>query len=55
MIRAQVNVEDFLKSTVNVGEFTRKFKCNHYFLNPGDSRPVPGMYGLRCNGKNFFH
>ena len=37
MIRVQVNAGDFLKSILNVGDFTRKFKCNHYFINAGDS------------------
>ena len=41
MIRAEVNAGDFLKSILNVGDFIRKFKCNHYFINAGDSRPIP--------------
>ena len=40
MIRALVNVGDFLKSILNAGDFTRKFKRNHYFINAGDSRPI---------------
>ena len=28
MIRVEVNAGDFLKCIVNVGDFTRKFKCN---------------------------
>ena len=42
MIRAEVNGGDFLKSILNVGDFTRKLKCNQGFKNAGDSRPIPG-------------
>ena len=28
MIKAEVNAEDFLKSSLNVGDFTKPFKCN---------------------------
>ena len=27
VIRAEVNAGDFLKSVLNVGDFTRQFKC----------------------------
>ena len=49
MIRAEVNAGNFLKRIRNVGDFTRKFKCNHYFINAGVSRSVRGigMYDLR--------
>ena len=55
MIRAEVNAVDFLKSILNVGNFTRKFKCNYYFINAEDAGPKPkiGMYGLRCIAKTF--
>ena len=46
MIRAEVNVTDFLKSILNVGDFTGKFKCNHYFINAGVSRPIPRNYNV---------
>ena len=26
---------------VNVGDFTRKYKCYHYFISAGDSRSIP--------------
>ena len=42
MIRTEVNAGDFLKSILNVGDFTRKFKCSQGFINAGDSRPIPG-------------
>ena len=41
LIRAEVNAGEFLKSILNVGDFTRKYKCNHYFISPGDSRSIP--------------
>ena len=41
MIRAEVNAGDTLKSILNVRDFTSKFKCNHYFINAGDSPPIP--------------
>ena len=37
-IRVGLNATDFLKGILNVGDFTRKFKRNHYFINAGDSR-----------------
>ena len=37
MIRLAVNAGDFLKCILNVGDFTRKYKFNHYFINAGDS------------------
>ena len=40
MIRAEVNAGEFLKSILNVKDFTRKHKCNHYFKNAGDSRSI---------------
>ena len=30
----------FLKIVLNVGDFTRQFKCCYYIINAGDSRPV---------------
>ena len=35
MIRAEINAVDFLKSILNVEDFIRTFKCNHYFVNAG--------------------
>ena len=46
MIRAEVNAGEFLKSTLNVKDFTRKYKCNHYFINAGDSRSTPGNWNV---------
>ena len=37
---------DFLKSILNVGDFTKKFKCNHYFINAEDSRPKPKNWNV---------
>ena len=55
MIRAEVNAGEFLKSILNVKDFTRKYKCNHYFINAGDSRTIPGNWNvwseMQC--KNF--
>ena len=42
MIRAEVNAGELLKRILNVGDFTRKYKRNHYFINTGDSRSIPG-------------
>ena len=56
-IIVDVNAGDFLKSILNVGDFTRKFKCHYYIINAGDSRPILenwNVYGLRYNGKIFF-
>ena len=41
LIRAEVNAGEFLKSILNMGDFTRKYKYNHYFISPGDSRSIP--------------
>ena len=46
MIRAEVNAGDFLKSILNAGDFKRKHKCNHYFINAGDSRAIPGNWNI---------
>ena len=46
MIRAQVNAGDFLKSILNVADFTRKLKCNHYFITAGDSEPIPRNWNV---------
>ena len=46
MIRAEVNARDFWKSILNVGDFSRKFKCNHSFIITGDSRAIPGNWNL---------
>ena len=46
MIRAQVNAGDFLKNILNVGDFTRKLKCNHYFVNAEDSQPIPRNWNV---------
>ena len=46
MIRAEVNARDFLKSIVNVGDFTYKFKCNHYFINAEVFKPVPRNWNV---------
>ena len=46
MIRVEVNAGDFLKSILNVGDFTRKFKCNDYFINAGVSWPVPRNWNV---------
>ena len=54
----EVNEGDFLKSILNVGDFTRQFKCHYYIINAGNSRPILenwNVYGLRCNGKFFFY
>ena len=36
-----------------MGDFTRKFKCNHYFIHKGDSRPIPRNWNvwpeMQCN------
>ena len=56
MMRAEVNAVDFLKSILNVGDFTRKFKCNHYFINTKDYRPIPRNSNVwpEMYCKNFF-
>ena len=56
MMRAEVNAVDFLKSILNVGDFTRKFKCNHYFINAEDSQPKPKNWNVwpEMYCKNFF-
>ena len=36
MIRAEVNAGDFWKSILNVGDFTRQFKCGQYTINVGN-------------------
>ena len=46
MIRAEVNAGEFLKSILNVKDFTRKYKCNHNFINAGDSRSTPGNWNV---------
>ena len=46
MIRAEVNAGEFLKSFLNMKGFTRKYKCNDYFINEGDSRTVPGNWNV---------
>ena len=40
MIRTEVNAGDFLKSILQVGDFTRQFKYGWYITNAGDSRPI---------------
>ena len=57
MIGREVNAGDFLKSTLTVGDFTRKFKCSQCFINVGDFRPIlgKGMFDLSCNAKIFLH
>ena len=42
MRSAAVNAEDFLKIFLNVGDFTREFKCGQYIINTRDCRPVMG-------------
>ena len=54
MIRARVNVRDFLKSILNMGDFTRKFKCNHYFINTGNFRPLPRNWNVWPEMKFFY-
>ena len=54
MIRAEVNAGDFLKSILNVGDFTRKFKCNHYFVNTGVYRQVPRNWNVWSEMKLFY-
>ena len=39
IIRTDVNPGDFLKSILQVGDFTRQFKC-------GDSRPILRIWNL---------
>ena len=46
MIRAEVNAGEFLKSILNVKDFPRKYKCNHYFINAGD--PPVSTGELEC-------
>ena len=46
MVRAEVNAGEVRKSILNVGDFTRKFKCNHYFINAGDSPPIRGNWNV---------
>ena len=41
LIRAEVNAGEFLESILNVGDFTRKYKYNHCFISPGDTRLIP--------------
>ena len=40
--RGEANAGDFLKSILNVGDFTRKFGWSHGFINAGDSLSIPG-------------
>ena len=56
MMRAEVNAVDFLKSILNVGDFTTKFKCNHYFINAENSRLKPKNWNVwpEMYYKNFF-
>ena len=46
LIKAKVNAGEFLKSILNVGDFKRKRKCNHYFINGGDSQSIPGNWNV---------
>ena len=46
MIRLEVNAGRFLKSMLNVGDFRRKFKCRHYFMNSGDSGKKPRNWNI---------
>ena len=46
MIRAEVNAGDFLKSIVNVEDFTRQLKCRYYIINGGDFRPILGNWNV---------
>ena len=60
MIRAEVNelrelreVREFLKSILHMGDFTRKYKYNHYFISAGDSRSIPRNWNwseMWCKG-----
>ena len=43
-MRAEVNSGDFLKSILNVGDFTRQFESRYYIINAGDSRPILGNW-----------
>ena len=55
MIRAEVNVEDFLESFLKVGDI----QDNLYPANISYMQETPGkyweigMYGLRCNAKIY--
>ena len=40
MIKTEVNPGDFLKSILNVGDFTRQLKTRYYIINVGDSRSI---------------
>ena len=55
MIRVEVNAGEFLKIILNMKDFTRKYKCNQYFINAGDSQTIPGSWNawpeMQC--KNF--
>ena len=42
LIKTGINPQDFLKSILNVGDFTRQFKSHYYTINAGDSRPILG-------------
>ena len=40
MIRTEVNAGDFLKSILDVVDFTRQFKYGWYIINAEDSLPI---------------
>ena len=42
IIKTEINPGDFLKSILNVGDFTRQFKSRYYIINAGDLRPILG-------------
>ena len=54
MIGAEINAGDFLKSILNVVDFIRTFKCNHYFKNSGVYRPVPTNWNVWPEMKLFY-
>ena len=54
MIRAEINASDFLKNILNVGDFTRTFKCNHYFVNAGVYRSVPRNWNVWPELEHFY-
>ena len=37
---------EFVKSILNVRDFTRQFKCRYYIINAGDSRPILGNWNI---------
>ena len=44
--RAEVNSGDFLKSILNVEDFTRQFKRRYYIIIAGDPRPIMGNWNV---------